>query len=130
MIEIEIENRSGAAVDGAAASALVQTVLEAEGLGGGELGLAFVGPDEIRALKLEHLAIDEVTDVLSFPIDGLGRLPEGLPRQLGDVVICPQAARDEWRGPLIHGLLHLLGYEHGPEMEEREERYRNMKLGR
>jgi probable rRNA maturation factor len=123
MIEIEIENRSGLAVDGAAAAALVREVLAAEEISDGELGLAFVGSDEIRALKREHLAIDEVTDVLSFPIDGRDELPEGLPRQLGDVVICPAFVNGEWRGPLVHGLLHLLGHDHGAEMEERELRY-------
>jgi probable rRNA maturation factor len=123
MIEIEIENRSGADVDEQAAASLARALLEAEGVGEGELGLGFVAGEEIRALKREHLAIDEVTDVLSFPIDGLGDLPDGLPRQLGDVVICPQVVGAEWRRPLAHGLLHLLGYEHGPEMEEREDRY-------
>ena len=123
MIEIEIENRSGAAVDEQAAASLARKVLEAEGVVEGELGLSFVSGEEIRALKREHLAIDEVTDVLSFPIDGLGDLPAGLPSQLGDVVICPEVVRAEWRKPLVHGLLHLLGYEHGPEMEERENRY-------
>lgn len=123
MVEIEIENRSGAAVDQQAAASLARKVLEAEGVVEGELGLSFVSGEEIRTLKREHLAIDEVTDVLSFPIDGLGDLPAGLPRQLGDVVICPEVVGAEWRKPLVHGLLHLLGYEHGPEMEERENRY-------
>ena len=85
-----------------------------------ELGIAFVGPDEIRALKAQHLGIDEVTDVLSFPIDGLDELPEGVPRALGDVVLCPQVVGDEWRWPLVHGLLHLLGFDHGDSMEQRE----------
>ena len=123
MIEIEIENRSGADFDEQAAASLARALLEAEGVGEGELGLGFVAGEEIRALKREHLAIDEVTDVLSFPIDGLTELPDGLPRQLGDVVICPEVVGSEWRRPLAHGLLHLLGYEHGLEMEEREDRY-------
>ena len=52
-------------------------VLAAEGIDDGELGIAFVGPDESRALKREHLGIDEATDVLSFPIDGRDELPPG-----------------------------------------------------
>jgi probable rRNA maturation factor len=74
----------------------------------------------MRALKSEHLGIDEATDVLSFPLDGRDELPAGVPRALGDVVLCPQVVGDEWRGPLVHGLLHLLGYDHGDEMSERE----------
>jgi probable rRNA maturation factor len=74
----------------------------------------------MRELKREHLGVDEPTDVLSFPIDGRDALPAGVPRQLGDVVLCPQVVGEAWRTPLVHGLLHLLGYDHGAEMERRE----------
>ena len=121
MISVEVDNRSGVEVDEPAAVELAGRVLRAEGVDDGELGIAFVGEDEMRSLKREHLAIDEVTDVLSFPIDGRDPLPKGVPRALGDVVICPQVVGDEWRWPLTHGLLHLLGYEHGEEMTRREE---------
>ena len=117
MVGVEVENRSGAEVDEAAAVELAQRVLGAEGIEDGELGLAFAGPEEIRALKRDHLGIDEATDVLSFPLDGREQIPDGVPRALGDVVICPQVVGEAWRGPLVHGLLHLLGYEHGDEME-------------
>ncbi len=123
MIDVQVENRSGVAVDELAAAELARRVLEAEGVEDGELGVAFVGPDESRRLKREHLGIDEATDVLSFPIDGRDALPEGLPRQLGDAVLCPQVTGDAWQRPLVHGLLHLLGYDHGAEMEAREEAY-------
>jgi probable rRNA maturation factor len=123
VIEVEIANRSGRDVDGTAAAELARSVLAGEGVGGGELGLAFVGPDESRALKQEHLGIDEATDALAFPIDGLAELPDGVPRQLGDVVVCPDVVGEAWRGPLVHALLHLVGYEHGPEMEAREAVY-------
>jgi probable rRNA maturation factor len=119
-VSVEIENRSGVEVDEAGAVALARRVLAAEGVDDGELGLAFVPPEESRALKREHLGIDEATDVLSFPLDGRDELPEGLPRALGDLVLCPQVVGEEWRAPLVHGLLHLLGYEHGDEMEARE----------
>ena len=124
MLTVEVDNRSGAEVDEGAAVELACRVLRAEGIDDGELGLAFVGPDEMRALKRDHLGIDEATDVLSFPIDGRDELPEGIPRALGDVVLCPAVVGDEWRRPLTHGLLHLLGYDHGEEMERREEELR------
>ncbi|HZS31686.1 MAG TPA: rRNA maturation RNase YbeY [Gaiellaceae bacterium] len=124
MIEVEVENRSGEAVDEAAAVALARRVLAGEGVEAGELGLAFVPPEESRALKSEHLGIDEPTDALAFPLDGLEAVPDGLPRQLGDVVVCPQVVGEEWRRPLVHALLHLVGYDHGGEMEAREALYR------
>ena len=120
MIAVEVENRSGAEVDEDGAAALARRVLVEEGVAEGELGIAFVGPDEIRELKREHLGVDEATDVLSFPIDARDELPAGVPRQLGDAVLCPQVVGDAWREPLVHGLLHLLGYDHGAEMEARE----------
>ena len=86
----------------------------------GELGLTWVGAEEMRDLKREHLGIDEATDVLSFPLDGRDEVPAGVPRALGDVVLCPEVIGDEWHWPLVHGLLHLLGHEHGPAMEARE----------
>jgi len=121
MLDIEVSNRSGVDMDAEGAAGFARRLLAAEGIDEGELGLVFVAPEEIRTLKREHLGVDEPTDVLSFPIDGRDALPDGLPRQLGDVVLCPQVVGDEWQRPLAHGLLHLLGYDHGPEMEEREE---------
>jgi probable rRNA maturation factor len=123
VIEVEIENRSGEAVEAAPVADLARHVLASEGIEDGELGLAFVGPDEIRRLKRDHLGVDEETDALAFPLDGADELPAGLPRQLGDVVICPQVVGDAWRGPLVHAVLHLLGYDHGDEMHAREAQY-------
>jgi probable rRNA maturation factor len=124
VIEIEVDNRSGVAVDESGACELAREVLAAEGVEDGELGLVFVGPDESRALKSEHLGIDEATDALAFPIDALDALPAGLPRQLGDVVVCPQVVGAEWRAPLVHAVLHLVGYDHGAAMEAREALHR------
>jgi probable rRNA maturation factor len=120
VIRIEVDNRSGVTVDENEAADLSRRVLDAEGIVEGDLGIAFATPSEMRALKARHLGIDEATDVLSFPVDGRDVLPDGIPRQLGDVVLCPQVVGEEWRGPLVHGVLHLLGYDHGPEMERRE----------
>ena len=120
MISVEVSNRSGVEVDDSGAVELAGRVLQAEGIDEGELGIAFVGPEEMRGLKRDHLGVDETKDVLSFPIDGRDDVPEGVPRALGDVVLCPQVVGEEWRWPLTHGLLHLLGYEHGDGMDERE----------
>jgi probable rRNA maturation factor len=124
MLSVEVDNRSGVEVDEPAAVELACRVLRGEGVDDGELGLAFVDAEEMRVLKRDHLGIDETTDVLSFPIDGREALPEGMPRALGDVVLCPAVVGDEWRAPLTHGVLHLLGYDHGHEMESREAVYR------
>ena len=121
MILVETANRSGVAVDERGAEEVARVVLAAEGVDDGELGITFVDADEMRALKSEHLGIDEATDVLSFPLDGRDEVPKGVPRALGDVVLCPQVVGEEWRAPLVHGLLHLLGYDHGDEMTAREE---------
>jgi probable rRNA maturation factor len=123
MVAVEVANRSGVEVEEEAAVALAQRVLAEEGVDEGELGLHFVGAEEMRTLKREHLGADEVTDVLSFPIDGRDELEPGVPRQLGDAVLCPEVVGDAWRAPLVHGVLHLVGYEHGAEMEEREARW-------
>jgi probable rRNA maturation factor len=120
MVEIEVANRSGAELDVDAATELVRSVLRDEGIDDGELGLQLVAPDEIRALKRDHLGIDEETDALAFPIDGREPVPEGVPRQLGDVVLCPQVVGEAWRAPLVHAVLHLVGYDHGADMEARE----------
>jgi probable rRNA maturation factor len=121
MVEIEVVNRSGTDMDVGAAADVARDVLAADGIDDGELGLTLVGRDEIRTLKREHLGVDEETDALAFPIDGREPLPEGVPRQLGDVVLCPDVVGDAWRAPLVHAVLHLLGYDHGAEMEAREQ---------
>ena len=120
MVEVEVVNRSGTEFDVDGAAKLVREVLAAEGIDDGEVGLALVVPEESRALKREHLGVDEATDALAFPIDGRDELPTGLPRQLGDVVLCPAVVGDAWRAPLVHAVLHLVGYDHGETMEARE----------
>ncbi len=123
MVDVEVVNRSAARPDVEAMIAVARDVLGGEGISDGELGLTYVGSEEMRTLKRDHLGIDESTDALAFPIDGRDELPEGLPRQLGDVVICPDVVGDAWRGPLVHALLHLVGYDHGARMEAREQAY-------
>ena len=67
MISVDVENRSGVEVDDGAAVELAGRVLRAEGIEAGELGITFVGEDEMRTLKRDHLGIDEVTDVALVP---------------------------------------------------------------
>ena len=118
---IEISAATADPVDSGEVEAIVRAVLAGEGIAEPyDVGVRLVSDDEIRALNREHRGKDEVTDVLSFPIDGTEQLPTGMDRQLGDVVISPaQAARQatdgagsELRTLLVHGLLHLLGYDH------------------
>ncbi len=96
--------------------ALAERTLTAEGQSGMELSLSFVEPDEMAALHERYLGEAGPTDVLSFPLgeDGL----------LGDVVVCPRVAagnnpdRDaELRLLVVHGILHLLGYDHEEDGE-------------
>lgn len=124
MVAVEVDNRSGQEVDEQGAISFAQQVLAAEGVDEGELGIHFVEPGEIQRLKSEYIGIDEATDVLAFPIDKREQVPDGLPRQLGDAIVCPQVVGEEWREPLVHALLHLIGHDHGPEMEARERMHR------
>ena len=75
----------------------------------GHLAVQLVGEGEIRALNRAHRNIDRSTDVLSFPVDEGG--PSAGPRELGDVVICPEHTEDLIEA-VVHGVLHLCGYDH------------------
>jgi probable rRNA maturation factor len=79
------------------------------GVESGHLAIALVGEDEMRRLNREHRTIDRPTDVLSFPVDELSASPG--PRELGDVVICPEHTTDLVEA-VVHGVLHLCGYDH------------------
>jgi probable rRNA maturation factor len=132
---VEVVNGTGVNVDEGAVARLVSRALAAEGVDGAELAVEFVGERRIRALNAAHRGLPEVTDVLSFPLEdaapaGLGggaapsRLAgEGPPRLLGDVIVCARRALRQARTDglppalelavlLIHGTLHLLGYDH------------------
>jgi probable rRNA maturation factor len=95
-VEAELRQAAGAA-------------LEACGLADGHLSIAFVGEDEIARLNREHRGHDSATDVLSFPVDGAGPPPG--PRELGDVVVCPERTGDVVEA-VVHGVLHLCGHDH------------------
>jgi probable rRNA maturation factor len=86
------------------------------GVADGHLAVEFVDAERIRELNREHRGLDVPTDVLSFPIDGAEPLSGG-PRELGDVVICPEHTV-ELREAVVHGVLHLVGMDH--EVDEGE----------
>jgi probable rRNA maturation factor len=86
------------------------------GVDDGHIAIEFVGAERIRELNRAHRSNDAPTDVLSFPIDGDVAEPAG-PRELGDVVICPEHTV-ELREAVVHGVLHLVGMDH--EIDEGE----------
>jgi probable rRNA maturation factor len=87
----------------------VVVALSAAGVGDGHLAVELVNADRIRELNREHRDKDVPTDVLAFPLDGAGPAPG--PRELGDVVICPEHCSDVTEA-VVHGVLHLCGYDH------------------
>jgi probable rRNA maturation factor len=163
-LSVEVVNLTRLAVDPDAVARLVNGVLGAEGVNAGELGVRFVGARRMRALNRDYLGHDEVTDVLSFPLedaddelggesrddepdDDQGETDDGrdepgdddpdepggpeleAPRLLGDIVICPTRAAAQARAAgtplsfevamlLVHGTLHVLGYDHETDAGE------------
>lgn len=96
-----------------------------------ELSVACIDAPAMAALKHRHLGEDAPTDVLAFPMDMPGETEPGVPAVLGDVVLCPEVAAaqaaerqapsaDELDVLLVHGILHLLGYDHVDALERDE----------
>jgi probable rRNA maturation factor len=120
MLEIEVIGIDQIAPDGERAVGLVvPTAAEIErlcalaigsaGIDDGHVAIEFVDAERIQALNREHRNLDEPTDVLSFAVDGDGT--SAGPRELGDIVICPEHTED-LREAVIHGALHLTGMDH------------------
>jgi probable rRNA maturation factor len=105
-MEIEV---IGAGSHEAMARRAAEAALAAAGVGDGHLAIELVGAERIRELNREHRGLDRPTDVLSFPVDQSG--PATGPRELGDVVICPEHTHD-LNEAVVHGVLHLCGYDH------------------
>jgi probable rRNA maturation factor len=115
---VQVSNRQDLPVAEMALSALAGRTLEAEGVSDGELSLSFVTDEEMADLHRRYMGEPGPTDVLSFPM--------GEDALLGDVVVCPsEAARNgpdlasELRLLVVHGILHLLGYDHEDEEDRR-----------
>ena len=141
----ELADEDGQPFDASPWALLAEAVLRAEGVPGpGELALAFVGEAAMAELNEEWMGETGPTDVLSFPLDPFpldplpldpfpldvdeGEVP-GVPRLLGDVVVCPPVARryaeahgrpvgDELALLVVHGVLHVLGHDHAEGDEE------------
>jgi len=88
---------------------LLALALASAGIEGGHVAVEFVSAERIAELNAEHRDKDEPTDVLSFPIDGADPAPG--PRELGDIVICPQHT-ENLKEAIVHGALHLAGMDH------------------
>jgi probable rRNA maturation factor len=88
---------------------LLELALASAGIEGGHVAVEFVSAERISQLNAEHRDKPGPTDVLSFPIDGAGPSPG--PRELGDIVICPEHTAD-LREAIVHGALHLSGMDH------------------
>ncbi len=128
---VEVFDRTRVGIDEEAVVRLMARALEAEGVDHAEVSVEFVGERRIRALNAEYRGRDQVTDVLSFPLEEAGERPAaaavsgsaGPPRLLGDVVVCARQALRQARADalppalelavlLVHGTLHLLGHDH------------------
>jgi probable rRNA maturation factor len=144
-MSIEINNESGVACDEATLAALGRFVLDALGVDRlAELSVVLVDPEAMTALHVQWMDLPGPTDVMAFPMDGadgpVDRLDPSAPpptdegtgeAMLGDVVLCPDVAAEQAKGAghsleselhllCTHGILHLLGYDHGDPDEERE----------
>ncbi|WP_245604257.1 rRNA maturation RNase YbeY [Patulibacter minatonensis] len=94
---------------------LVETAAASAGVTDGHVAITILEPEAIHALNLEHRGRDKPTDVLSFPVDGAG--PVAGPREIGDVVVCPEHTVS-MREAVVHGILHLVGFDHETDSGE------------
>ena len=119
-VELQHEGDFAGVPDAAQFQAWVLQALQQAGHDGGELVIRIVDEDESRALNHEYRGKDKPTNVLSFPFEAPPEVPIEL---LGDLIICAQVVQDEsieqgktaeahWSHMVVHGCLHLLGYDH------------------
>src|SRR5215213_3772608 len=129
MLEVEVIGLADGVVDELTAldvEELCMLAFSSAGIEDGHVAVSFVDEQTIQALNRDHRGKDAPTDVLSFPIDGIeddGPAPApaaeaeaedavgAVPRELGDVVICPPCTEDVSEA-IVHGALHLTGMDH------------------
>jgi len=128
---IEINNLTTVSVDESFLKKIAQIVLKGEKKQG-NLSLVLLEANKMRALNKKHRAKNRVTDVLSF--GDSKKFPDLSEKELGEILICPSEVKKnadkfqsvfekELAQVLIHGILHLLEYEHGKAMEKKQEHY-------
>jgi len=109
----EIAARLGAVLEFACAELAIERAT---------LGLMVVGPDQMAEINGTHRDTPAATDVLAFPVDGpeiaAGWPDDGPAPELGDIIICPEAADQPLETLAVHGLLHLLGHDHETDTGE------------
>jgi len=106
---LEVEVLGTAAIDAAVVQQLITRAVASQGISDGHVAVEFVSSQRIHELNLAHRGKDEPTDVLSFGVDE-ATAPVG-PRELGDIVICPEHTADLSEA-VVHGALHLVGMDH------------------
>ncbi|WP_072509939.1 rRNA maturation RNase YbeY [Varibaculum sp.] len=134
-MSVEVLNETDYQIDGLEFQELADYVLSAMHVSPeAEMSLIFVEPDVIAALHERWLDLEGPTDVMSFPLDELRPGSADSPTEagiLGDIVICPEVAQaqavnaghsstEEMLLLTVHGMLHLLGYDHAEKEEEKE----------
>ncbi|HEX2295131.1 MAG TPA: rRNA maturation RNase YbeY [Actinomycetota bacterium] len=129
-MDVFLANEQGVPLDEPLLAALARHVLEAEEVDdSAELSLLFVGADHIRRLNARYAGDDYATDVLAFPMAEDD--DEDDPLMVGDVVVCPEVAASnaakagtslerELQTLVVHGTLHLLGYDHQNDAQRAE----------
>ncbi len=133
---IAVDEQNEISIDPQRWAALAASSLSSQGLTRGELNLLFVDESEMHRLNLDHLGRDRPTDVLSFPLDG-GEDVETVEALIGDIVVCPKYAQrqapdhrgesdhdgsleDELALLVVHGVLHVLGWDHEDTVEAQQ----------
>jgi len=138
---IEINNLTTSSVDKKSLEKIAQAILKDESVQSFNLSIALIGPARMKKLNKQYRGKNRTTDVLAFGSDQ--KFSSAFQKEIGEIVICLQEVKKnakrfnlsfkkELTRVLIHGILHLLGYDHeiskaeAKKMEEKEEHYLNI----